>query len=150
MTAHLNRRSFIQRGLAASLTVPLLTAASWGRELVAAEYPQGFLLAEVPLGTGFLDLSRIVKLPANQRREIRLNLEMITRDPLRVPCLAPRYWTTFSELPVRHLASALDMVRRNAATESLPQITDQTTAEQIASEDDNVRCCLAWARERLS
>lgn len=120
------------------------------KDMAVAEYPQGFLLAEVPLGTGFLDLARMVKLLANQRREIRLNLEMITRDPLRVPCLAPKYWTTFGELPARHLASALEMVRRNSAKDALPQIADQTVAEQIAREDENVRRCLTWARERLS
>ena len=64
------------------------------------EYRDGFLLSEVPLGAGVLDLA-----PRRQgslrtaRPEIRLNLEMITRDPLKVPCLSDGYWTTFPDLP---------------------------------------------------
>ena len=41
-----------------------------------------------------LDLPRIVRTLKSARPEIRLNLEMITRDPLKVPCLSDRYWTT--------------------------------------------------------
>ncbi|MBI3860840.1 MAG: sugar phosphate isomerase/epimerase [Planctomycetia bacterium] len=126
-----------------------LTFTTHFKDMAVAEYPQGFLLSEVPLGTGFLDLARIVKLLADQRREIRLNLEMITRDPLRVPCLSPGYWTTFADLPARHLAATLELVRRNAAKQALPQIADKGSAEQLAYEDANVRQCLTWARERL-
>lgn len=119
------------------------------KDMAVTEYPQGFLLSEVPLGTGFLDLSRIVKLLGKQPREIRLNLEMITRDPLRVPCLAPKYWTTFADLPARHLAATLELVRRNAARQPLPQIANKSAAEQLAFEDANVRQCLTWATEHL-
>ena len=52
---------------------------------------------------------------ARPRPEIRLNLEMITRDPLEVPCLTPKYWATFEDLPARHLARSLTMVRDHAA-----------------------------------
>jgi sugar phosphate isomerase/epimerase len=126
-----------------------LTLTTHFKDMGVAEYPQGFLLSEVPLGTGFLDLARIVKLLGGQRREIRLNLEMITRDPLRIPCLTPKYWATFADLPARHLAAALDLVRRNAARQPLPQIADKTAAEQLDFEDANVRQCLAWASEHL-
>src|SRR5262249_16341903 len=64
----------------------------------------GFLLAEVPFGAGILDLSRAVQVLRKARPNIRFNIEMITRDPLRVPCLAENYWATFPELPGRHLA----------------------------------------------
>ena len=36
---------------------------------------------------------------------------MITRDPLKVPCLTDRYWATFADLPGRHLARTLSLVR---------------------------------------
>jgi sugar phosphate isomerase/epimerase len=126
-----------------------VTMTTHFKDMAVAEYPQGFLLSEVPLGTGFLDLARMLKLLTNQRREIRLNLEMITRDPLRVPCLAPKYWTTFADLPARHLAAALELVRKNAPRQALPQIADKSAAEQVAYEDENVRQCLKWANERL-
>jgi len=42
------------------------------------------------------------------RPRVRLNLEMITRDPLKVPCLMDRYWLTFPERSGVYLARTLD------------------------------------------
>ena len=74
------------------------------KDMGVEEYADGFLLAEVPLGTGFLDLPKITEILRHARPEIRFNLEMITRDPLRIPCLTKKYWATFTNLPARHLA----------------------------------------------
>src|SRR5262249_26977588 len=89
------------------------------KDMGVREYDDGFLLAEVPLGTGFLDLKRIVQTLRKARPEVNLNLEMITRDPLKVPCLTDRYWATFENLPGRHLARTLAMVRKHAAKKPL-------------------------------
>ena len=40
---------------------------------------------------------------------------MITRDPLKVPCLTEGYWVTFPDLPGRHLAHTLSLVREPPA-----------------------------------
>ena len=55
-------------------------------------YGEGFLLSELPLGEGFLDLSSIVSLIRAASPNAHLMLEMITRDPLKVPCLTDKYW----------------------------------------------------------
>jgi hypothetical protein len=115
-----------------------------------AEYPEGFLLSEVPLGAGFLDLARIVRLLRAKNPAVRINLEMITRDPLRVPCLGAKYWATFETLPARHLAATLALVREKASREPLPQVADKTAPERLTFEDDNVRRCLAWAKNHLA
>ena len=91
------------------------------KDMAVQEYEQGFLLAEVPLGEGFLDLRRIVRTLRAARPEIRLNLEMITRDPLEIPCLTEKYWATFADLSGRHLARSLAMVRAHAAKRPLPR-----------------------------
>ena len=44
-------------------------------------------LSEVPLGEGMLDMPRIVDIIRRARPEVQFSLEMITRDPLEVPCL---------------------------------------------------------------
>jgi 3-oxoisoapionate decarboxylase len=119
------------------------------KDMGLEEYRQGFLLAEVPLGTGVLDLPRIVRVVHAASPEIRLNLEMITRDPLKVPCLTESYWATFPDLPGRHLAHALSRVRERPPSKPLPRISMLPPAEQLRVEDDNVRRCLAFARERL-
>lgn len=112
--------------------------------------PDGFLLSEVPLGTGYLDLARIMRTVQGHRPEVRFNLEMITRDPLRVPCLTERYWATLSELKGPVLARALRAVRAHAHSGPLPRVTDRDQSERLAIEEANVRECLAYARERLA
>jgi 3-oxoisoapionate decarboxylase len=119
------------------------------KDMGVEEYPQGFLLAEVPLGTGILDLPRVVRIVRAARGDIRLNLEMITRDPLKVPCLTEGYWVTFPDLPGRHLAHTLSVVRSHPASEHLPRISRLPRDEQLRAEDDNVRRCLAFARDQL-
>jgi hypothetical protein len=113
------------------------------------EYPQGFLLAEVPYGTGILDLPPMIRTLRSVRPEIRFNVEMITRDPLKVPCLTDSYWETFPDLPARHLARALSLVRGHPPKQALPRISSLAQADQLRAEDENVRLCLAFGRERL-
>jgi 3-oxoisoapionate decarboxylase len=119
------------------------------KDMGLEEYPQGFLLAEVPLGTGILDLPRVVRIVRAARADIRLNLEMITRDPLKVPCLTEGYWATFPELNGRHLARTLALVRNSPRNERLPWTSKLPHDEQLRAEDDNVRRCLAFARDQL-
>jgi sugar phosphate isomerase/epimerase len=119
------------------------------KDMAMEEYRDGFLLSEVPLGTGVLDLPRVVRVLRKARPEIRFNLEMITRDPLEVPCLTDRYWETFAGLPGRNLARTLSLVRAHVPSVPLPRISRLGREERISAEDDNVNRCLAFARERL-
>ena len=57
------------------------------KDMAVQPHADGFLLSEVPLGEGFLDLARITAVLAKANPGIAFNLEMATRDPLRVPCL---------------------------------------------------------------
>ena len=129
------------------------TLAPWAvsvhlKDMAVQEYEDGFLLSEVPLGEGILDLKQIIATLRKARPRVQFFLEMITRDPLRVPCLTPQYWATFEHLPGRHLAQTLTLVRRKRAAE-LPRISHLAHADQLKVEDDNVRQCLAYAAENL-
>jgi sugar phosphate isomerase/epimerase len=117
------------------------------KDMGLAEYEAGFLLAEVPLGQGALDLKEMLTILKKARPEVRINLEMITRDPLRVPCLSKKYWATFEDLPGRFLASTLALVRARASR--LPVVSKLPLAEQIKVEEDNVCRSLAHAGEKL-
>lgn len=119
------------------------------KDMAAEEYPKGFLLSEVPLGAGVIDLPRVVKALRAARPEIRLNLEMITRDPLEVPCLADRYWATFPDLPGRHLAHALASVRAHPPKSPLLRVARLTPEDRLRAEDDNIARCLAYAKSHL-
>jgi sugar phosphate isomerase/epimerase len=119
------------------------------KDMGVEEYRQGFLLAEVPLGAGILDLARAVRVVRAARPNIRLNLEMITRDPLKVPCLTEGYWVTLADLPGRHLAHTLALVREHPPSRALPRVSALPPAAQLRAEDDNIRHCLVFARDRL-
>jgi sugar phosphate isomerase/epimerase len=119
------------------------------KDMGVEEYPDGFLLAEVPLGTGFLDLPTIVATMRRGHPELRLNLEMITRDPLKIPCLTPGYWATLDNVPGRRLAEMISLVRAHAVSRPLLRISTLTKDQQLAREDDHVRQSLQYAHARL-
>ena len=120
------------------------------KDMALEEYQGGFLLSEVPLGTGILDLPRVKRTVRKFRPDIRINLEMITRDPLKVPCLSDQYWTTFPDLPGKCLARALSLVRSQKTAQPLPRISHLSIEQQLHTEDDNILRCLNYARERLT
>jgi sugar phosphate isomerase/epimerase len=119
------------------------------KDMGVEDSPDGFLLAEVPLGDGFLDLKGIVGTLQKAWPKLRLSLEMITRDPLRIPCLTDDYWSTLDRVPGRDLSRMLAMVRKHAAKEPLLRTSKLPGDEQRAVEDRNVRRCLEFGRERL-
>ncbi len=120
------------------------------KDMGVEDSADGFLLSEVPLGTGVLDLPRVVRTLRAADPEIRLNLEMITRDPLKVPCLTDRYWTTFPGLPGRVLARSLGFVRAHPPAKPLQRISPLAPPDRLRAEDENIRLCLAYARESIA
>src|SRR5262249_39483833 len=124
-------------------------AACHLKDMAVEDAADGFLLAEVPLGDGFLDLKRIVEVLRKGRPAIRFSLEMITRDPLRIPCLTDDYWATLDKVPGRDLARALALVKKHAPKEPLPRISKLKVEEQLAVEDRNVRRSLEYGRAHL-
>ena len=111
-------------------------------------YKDGFLLADVVLGRGFLDLQKMIEILRTERKNVRFSLELITRDPLRVPCLAEDYWATFPDVPGRDLARTLRAVQSGAA-DALPLVSSQPLDRQVAMEEANLRGSLHYAREQL-
>jgi sugar phosphate isomerase/epimerase len=111
-------------------------------------YPEGFLLADVPLGQGFLDLKKMVAILRQAKPHLRFTLEVITRDPLKVPCLTDKYWITFNDVPGRDLARTLRMVQDHQA-KALPAVSVLPLEERVAREAANVNISLAYAREHL-
>jgi sugar phosphate isomerase/epimerase len=119
------------------------------KDMAVEEYADGFLLSEVPFGEGMLDLPRVVNTLKQAQPKLRISLEMMTRDPLKVPVLANRYWATFASLPARQLARSLATVRDRGSKQPLPRISSLSVVEQIAKEEANVRKCIAFAAQRL-
>ena len=99
------------------------------KDMAVEETETGFNLAEVPLGEGMLDLPRMVRAIRAARPRVRFSLEMITRDPLHVPCLTEKYWSTFTDVGGGVLARALTRMRASKPRAPLPTISG-LSAEQ--------------------
>jgi sugar phosphate isomerase/epimerase len=110
----------------------------------------GFLLSEVPLGTGLLDLPRIVAALSRAKVGLVFNLEMATRDPLKVPCLQDSFWVTFPpDRKMTHLHAALARAKSNPAKQPLPTVRGKSVPEILANEETNNRQGLAWMKTNL-
>ncbi len=120
------------------------------KDMAVDEYEDGFLLADVPLGQGLLDLRRIVNVLRKARSEIQFSLEMATRDALKVPCLTENYWVTFANVPGSDLARTLRYVRKNSSQGRLQKVNHLPMNELVKLEDANVKKCLAFAKEHLN
>jgi len=120
------------------------------KDMGVRPYADGFLLSEVPLGTGFLDLPRMVSVLQKANSRIQFSLEMITRDPLKVPCLTTQYWTVFPERNGKYLAQTIRLVRQNSGGASpLPTVSGLANDERVRIEEENVKACLRYARDKL-
>ncbi len=118
------------------------------KDMAVAPYDEGFLLSEVPLGEGMLDLKQMIAVCQRHNPDITFNLEMITRDPLKVPCMTDRYWQTFNDVNGVDLARTFRLVQ-NAPRVELPTISEKTMEEQLAFEDANNRKSFKYAVEKL-
>ena len=117
------------------------------KDMGVEEYPDGFLLSEVPLGEGYLDIQGMINRIREENPSVRFNLEMITRDPLEVPCLTPAYWATFDQIGSEELAGFLHHIRENETGQPLPRVSGFSDDVQLALEVANNRESLMKARE---
>jgi len=121
------------------------------KDMALAEYEDGFLLADVPLGQGVLNLARMIGILQKANPGINFSLEMATRDALKVPCLTEKYWATFENVPGSDLAGALRYVRNNASPKQiLPKVNHLPTDKLIKIEEANIKQCLAYTKEHLN
>jgi hypothetical protein len=72
---------------------------------------------------------------------------MITRDPLKIPCLTKKYWAVMEGASGEDLAGTLSMVRKNAA-KLLPSIAGLSAEEKSKLEDQNVRESFEYLKNR--
>ena len=120
------------------------------KDMAVEPYADGFLLSEVPLGEGIIDLKHAIFAVRNARPKTRFTLEMITRNPLQVPCLTDKYWVTFPERNGRYLADTLRMVHQaTGRLQHLPTMDHESRAGLLQLEEENIKQCLYYTRTRL-
>jgi sugar phosphate isomerase/epimerase len=119
------------------------------KDMALEETPSGFQMSEVPLGEGLLDLPRMVDVIRRARPDAHFSLEMITRDPLEVPCVTDKYWATFDDVNGIALARALSRIRANPLKAPLPRTNGLSVEERFALERQLVGRSITYAREHL-
>ncbi len=118
------------------------------KDMAVRPYQDGFLLSEVPLGQGMLDLSKIVSVIQKANPKVNFSLEMITRDPLKVPCMTPQYWEVFPDRNGRYLAQTLRLVRDRGSRDPLPTVSQLSAEERARVEEENVKACIRYVNEK--
>ena len=117
------------------------------KDMGVKDYEDGFLLSEVPLGSGALDLGKIIDVCLQHNPDIKFNLEMITRNPLEIPCYKEEYWATFNELPAAEMVGALKWVRDHQSV--LPSVKGMSPEEKLAFEEKNIIDSFKYANTEL-
>ncbi len=145
-----NNVSLLEEPMEVIRTLAPFAFSTHVKDMGVKSYEKGFLLSEVPLGTGIVDLKEAVSLCQKHNPSITFSLEMITRDPLQIPCLEESYWTTFQNPSAQELAKALRLVRDHAYATSLPEVKDLSPEQRLAYEEENVLKCLAYSKTQLS
>lgn len=132
------------------LLAPLTFYVSW-KDMAVAPYDDGFLLSEMALGEGMLDVLGMSKGLQERDPNMIFALEMITRPPLKIPVFTKQYWATFdkdSPLPGKDVGRLLEMAR--TSKHKLTTTEGLSPAEALKLEDDLVNRSIAWARRHMT
>ncbi len=113
------------------------------KDMAVRPYPDGFELSEVVMGTGLLPLEKMCAILWKANPNIKMSLEMISRDPLKVPCLTDQYWVTFPDRNGLMLARTLRMVEAHKDTE-LPRFTGLDAAAWRKKEIENIEASMRY------
>ena len=123
------------------------------KDMAVEKYEEGFLMSEVPLGDGFLDLKQMVDVLRQKNPDMAFDLEMITRDPLKIPVFTDKYWATFddsySPYPARDLAKMLEFVSAHPPKKPLPRTSGLSPKQQLDLEDEDNLKSIVYARQHL-
>jgi 3-oxoisoapionate decarboxylase len=119
------------------------------KDMAVRPYDEGFELSEVALGDGATPLAKIISTLRKHRGDIHICLEMITRDPLKVPYKTDHYWITHERRDEARIRKFENTVLKQAWTKPLPRVTELGAAQALAFEDENLRRCAAYAKQTL-
>ena len=144
-----NNVAFLEEPLEVVRTLAPFVVTTHLKDMAVRRYDQGFELSEVPLGQGFLPLAEMVGILRKSRPDVHFCLEMMTRDPLKVPYLEDRYWVTREPRDPERIRRFEEAVLSRSATTPLPRIGELGDEAKIAAEDANVRLCAAYATKDL-
>ena len=96
-----------------------------------------------------LDLPRIITTLRKANPSLVFNLEMATRDPLRIPSLTEGFFATFPERKATHLEAAMERVMANPLKGLPPGVKGKPIDEVLAEEEGSNRHGLDWMQKNI-
>jgi hypothetical protein len=102
---------------------------------------------DVALGEGFLPLKKIVQVLRQAKPNVPFNLEVITRDPIKVPLRTDAYWATFPDRPRTEAEPMLRLAKEKGRPLSL--VSKLSPEHQLGLEQTNIEKSVAYARDEL-
>lgn len=142
-----NNMSFMEDPVATVTALAPFARSCSLKDMGVAPDPRGFLLAEVPFGTGMTDQKALFAILRRANPRINAVTELITRDPLEVPVLAPTYDRCFEGSAARRSAWLAMVAKRQTR---LPRVDGQTPVQRLALEAANNRQVMDWCRANLT
>lgn len=144
-----NNVSFLEDPMEVIKTLAPYAFSTHVKDMGVKDYEDGFLLSEVPLGEGIVDVKAGVNLCKKFNPNINFSLEMITRDPLEIPYLTDGYWATFEDASAQQTAKTLRLIKEKTFAGELPHVSGLSPEEVLAFEEQNVVACLKYSRNTL-
>ncbi|HZS04570.1 MAG TPA: TIM barrel protein [Blastocatellia bacterium] len=144
-----NNMSLLEDSLEVARKLAPYVVTTHIKDMAVKPYEEGFLLSEVPLGDGITQLREITAVLRKARPDVHFCLEMITRDPLKVPYLTDHYWVTWEKRDTARIKKFEANVLSRASAKPLPVISSLSNEQRLAAENDNVRRSIAYARQTL-
>jgi len=142
-----NNVSLLEDPMEVIRTLAPLAFSTHIKDMGVKKYSDGFLLSEVPLGQGIVDVKEGVKICRKYNPSITFSLEMITRDPLKIPCMTEAYWATFEEMKGEDFENTMAMVEKHEFKTELPSTSSLDPEGRLAFEESNVLNCLKYSRK---
>ena len=144
-----NNIALIEDPMSVVNTLAPFTFTTHVKDMGVREYEDGFLLSEVPLGEGILDLKKMFDICREHRPDVRFNLEMITRDPLKIPCLTDAFWETLPSVKPSEVASTLRAVKQHPFMPALPEVSQLSDEQRLSVEERNIITSLQYSKSDL-
>ncbi|MEB2775995.1 TIM barrel protein [Algoriphagus sp. D3-2-R+10] len=144
-----NNISFLENPMEVIETLAPYAFSTHVKDMGVSYYEDGFLLSEVPLGEGIVDLKAGIEMCKKSNPEINFSLEMITRDPLQIPCMKESYWETFEHLSGLDVYRMERFIAENIFKGNLPTVKGLSAEQQLAFEEQNVLDCLKYSQSTL-
>lgn len=132
----------------AQLLAPYVMGAHL-KDIALAQEEEGFWWREVPLGQGILPLPKLLETIRSSRSDVHFCLEMQTRDPLRVNYRSDAFWASFPSRDPDQVAKFESRYLANASATPPPRVSNMSSARAFASEDENLRRSVAYAKRTL-